>query len=141
MIKYGQIRTSSQKNKRKIKAWVKDHTKLIVVIDGYAGSDKTTVADLVAKQIGEYINKKTDGKYFDPWLNLHYRLSGKFIGICRKSMRYEIKSLTSQSVIFIASRTSRMVSLGIFCIFPPNPNASKGIFCFPLPRQKPRGFV
>lgn len=35
----------------------------------------------------EYIDKKTDGRCFDPWLNLHYSLGGKFIGVCRRSMR------------------------------------------------------
>jgi len=36
----------------------------------------------------EYINKRNpDGRYLDPWLNLHYSLGGKFIGICHKSMR------------------------------------------------------
>ena len=33
-----------------IKVWRKDHTKLVVAIDGYAGSGKTTVADFIAKQ-------------------------------------------------------------------------------------------
>ncbi len=38
----------------------------------------------------EYISKKNpDGRYLDPWLNLHYSLGGKFMGICRKSMRTE----------------------------------------------------
>lgn len=35
----------------------------------------------------EYINKKNpDGRYLDPWLNLHYSLGGKFMNICHKSM-------------------------------------------------------
>lgn len=33
-----------------IRVWEKNHTKLIVAIDGYAGSGKTTVADYIAKQ-------------------------------------------------------------------------------------------
>ena len=33
-----------------IQVWVKGRTKLIVAIDGYAGSGKTTVADFIAKQ-------------------------------------------------------------------------------------------
>lgn len=33
-----------------IKTWTKDQTRLVIAIDGYAGSGKTTVADLVAEQ-------------------------------------------------------------------------------------------
>lgn len=33
-----------------IQAWRQDHAKLVVAIDGYAGSGKTTVADYVAKE-------------------------------------------------------------------------------------------
>ena len=35
---------------KKIQAWIKDRAKLIVAVDGYAGSGKTTVADFIAKQ-------------------------------------------------------------------------------------------
>jgi uridine kinase len=40
----------AQKINEKIKVWLKDHTRLIVAIDGYAGSGKTTVANFIAKQ-------------------------------------------------------------------------------------------
>ncbi len=33
-----------------IKVWKKDHAKLVVAIDGYAGSGKTTVANFIGKQ-------------------------------------------------------------------------------------------
>jgi pantothenate kinase-related protein Tda10 len=40
----------AKKINEKIRVWAKDRTKLVVVIDGYAGSGKTTVADFIAKQ-------------------------------------------------------------------------------------------
>jgi len=40
----------AKKINSKIREWAKDHAGLIVTIDGYAGSGKTTVADFVAKQ-------------------------------------------------------------------------------------------
>jgi len=40
----------AKKINEKIQVWTKDHAKLIVAIDGYAGSGKTTVADFIAKQ-------------------------------------------------------------------------------------------
>jgi len=40
----------AKKINKKIQAWIKDRAKLIVAIDGYAGSGKTTVADFIAKQ-------------------------------------------------------------------------------------------
>lgn len=40
----------AKKINKRIKAWEKDHTKLVVAIDGYAGSGKTTVVDFIAKQ-------------------------------------------------------------------------------------------
>lgn len=40
----------AKKINEKIKSWLKDQAKLVVAIDGYAGSGKTTVADFVAKQ-------------------------------------------------------------------------------------------
>ena len=39
----------AKKINENIKEWVQDHAKLIVAIDGYAGSGKTTVADYIAK--------------------------------------------------------------------------------------------
>ncbi|OWK27022.1 MAG: hypothetical protein US76_02815 [Parcubacteria group bacterium GW2011_GWA2_38_13b] len=40
----------AKKINEKIQVWVKGRTKLIVAIDGYAGSGKTTVANFIAKQ-------------------------------------------------------------------------------------------
>jgi uridine kinase len=40
----------ARKINEKIKVWRKDHAKLVVAIDGYAGSGKTTIADFIAKQ-------------------------------------------------------------------------------------------
>src|SRR3989338_3396120 len=40
----------AKKINKKIQAWIKNRAKLIVAIDGYAGSGKTTVADFIAKQ-------------------------------------------------------------------------------------------
>ncbi|MDO8452021.1 MAG: AAA family ATPase [bacterium] len=40
----------AKKINENVKVWVQDHAKLIVVIDGYAGSGKTTVADYIAKR-------------------------------------------------------------------------------------------
>src|SRR3972149_11978202 len=40
----------AKKINAKIQVWVKGQTKLIVAVDGYAGSGKTTVADFIAKQ-------------------------------------------------------------------------------------------
>ena len=40
----------AKKINEKIRAWAKGHAKLIVAVDGYAGSGKTTVADFIAKQ-------------------------------------------------------------------------------------------
>src|SRR3989344_2511948 len=47
MIKSERI---AKKINEKIRAWAKGHAKLIVAVDGYAGSGKTTVADFIAKQ-------------------------------------------------------------------------------------------
>ncbi len=47
-----------------IKVWSKDHAKLIVAIDGYAGSGKTTVADFIAKQ-----NLDVLGVHLDDFIN------------------------------------------------------------------------
>lgn len=47
MIKSERI---AKKINEKIKSWTKDQTKLVVAIDGYAGSGKTTTADFVAKE-------------------------------------------------------------------------------------------
>src|SRR3989344_3302410 len=47
MIKSERI---AKKINEKIRAWAKGHAKLIVAIDGYAGSGKTTVADFIAMQ-------------------------------------------------------------------------------------------
>jgi len=40
----------SKKINENIKIWAQDHEKLIVAIDGYAGSGKTTVTDFIAKE-------------------------------------------------------------------------------------------
>ena len=40
----------AKKINEKIQVWTKDHAKLIVAIDGYAGSGKTTVVDFIAKE-------------------------------------------------------------------------------------------
>ena len=40
----------AKKINKEIKEWSKDRSKLIVAIDGYAGSGKTTIADFIAKQ-------------------------------------------------------------------------------------------
>jgi uridine kinase len=40
----------AKKINKAIKEWSKNHIKLVVAIDGYAGSGKTTVADFIAKQ-------------------------------------------------------------------------------------------
>ncbi len=40
----------AKKINERVKAWAKGRSKLIVAIDGYAGSGKTTVADFIAKQ-------------------------------------------------------------------------------------------
>lgn len=47
MLKSEQI---AKKINEKIKVWAKDQAKLVVAIDGYAGSGKTTVADFIASQ-------------------------------------------------------------------------------------------
>lgn len=47
MIKSERI---AKKINKKIKSWLDDHAKLVVAIDGYAGSGKTTVADFIAKE-------------------------------------------------------------------------------------------
>ena len=46
---HDQIRTHRQKNMRKTRDMEKDHAKLVVAIDGYAGSGKTTVSNFIAK--------------------------------------------------------------------------------------------
>lgn len=46
MIKSERI---AKKINEKIKVWEKTHAKLVVAIDGYAGSGKTTVADFISK--------------------------------------------------------------------------------------------
>lgn len=40
----------AKKINKAISVWLKDNSKLVVAIDGYAGSGKTTVADFMAKQ-------------------------------------------------------------------------------------------
>jgi len=47
MIKSERIAKDINKN---IKVWRRDHTRLIVAIDGYVGSGKTTVGTFIAKQ-------------------------------------------------------------------------------------------
>ena len=39
----------SKKINKKIKMWLKDHSKLVIAIDGYAGSGKTTIANFIGK--------------------------------------------------------------------------------------------
>lgn len=45
----------AKKINEKIKSWLKDQAKLVVAVDGYAGSGKTTVADFVAKKNHEVL--------------------------------------------------------------------------------------
>lgn len=60
----------AKKINEKIKAWSKDRAKLIVAIDGYAGSGKTTIADFIAQQnpdvlavhLDDFINHWKDRK-------------------------------------------------------------------------------
>ena len=40
----------AKKINEKIQTWRKDHVKLVVAVDGYAGSGKTTIADFIAKE-------------------------------------------------------------------------------------------
>jgi uridine kinase len=47
MIKSERI---AKKINKQLRVWSKNQTKLIVAIDGYAGSGKTTISDLIAKQ-------------------------------------------------------------------------------------------
>jgi len=44
----------------KIKDWVKNQAKLVVAIDGYAGSGKTTVANFMAKQNSDVLTVHLD---------------------------------------------------------------------------------
>lgn len=46
MIKSERI---AKKIQEKLEVWKKDHAKLVVAIDGYAGSGKTTIGDFIAK--------------------------------------------------------------------------------------------
>ena len=50
----------AKKINKKIQAWIKDRAKLIVAIDGYAGSGKTTVADFIAKQNSDVLMIRLD---------------------------------------------------------------------------------
>jgi len=45
---------------REIKVWKKDHAKLIVAIDGYAGSGKTTVGNFIAKHDKDVLSVHLD---------------------------------------------------------------------------------
>jgi len=49
----------------------------------------TKKSDFPEITFDEYVNMKTDGKYFDPWLNLHHGLGGRLLNICRSSYRLE----------------------------------------------------
>ena len=57
MIKSERI---AEKINEQIKVWQKDHAKLVVAIDGYAGSGKTTVADFIAKQNSDALTVHMD---------------------------------------------------------------------------------
>ena len=57
MIKSERI---AKKINEKIRAWAKGHAKLIVAVDGYAGSGKTTVADFIAKQNSDVLMIRLD---------------------------------------------------------------------------------
>jgi|SRR3989344_898745 len=50
----------AKKINEKIKEWGKDHAKLIVAIDGYAGSGKTTVGDFVGKHNNDVLSIHLD---------------------------------------------------------------------------------
>ena len=57
MIKSERI---AKKINEKIRARAKGHAKLIVAVDGYAGSGKTTVADFIAKQNSDVLTVHLD---------------------------------------------------------------------------------
>ncbi|MFZ3073915.1 MAG: hypothetical protein WA093_02165 [Minisyncoccales bacterium] len=57
MIKSERI---AKKINKRIKIWVEDRAKLIVAIDGYAGSGKTTIADFIAKQNPDVLSVHLD---------------------------------------------------------------------------------
>ena len=48
MIKSERI---AKRIREQLQVWKKDHTKLVVAIDGYAGSGKTTIGDFIAQRI------------------------------------------------------------------------------------------
>lgn len=60
----------AKKINEKIEGWLKDQAKLVVAVDGYAGSGKTTVADFIAKEnpdalvvhLDDFINHWKDRK-------------------------------------------------------------------------------
>ncbi|MEK7552263.1 MAG: hypothetical protein AAB534_02490 [Patescibacteria group bacterium] len=53
---------------QEIKVWKKNHAKLVVAIDGYAGSGKTTVADFIAKQNSDILVVHIDD-FINHWEN------------------------------------------------------------------------
>lgn len=56
----------AKKINEKIQVWAKDHAKLIVAIDGYAGSGKTTVSDFIAKHNPDALTVHLDD-FVDHW--------------------------------------------------------------------------
>ncbi|MCR4284143.1 MAG: AAA family ATPase [Parcubacteria group bacterium] len=69
-----------------IQAWSKDYAKLIIAIDGYAGSGKTTVADFIAKR-----NPDVLVIHLDDFIN-HWKVRKKMIDRAKdKSQVFEYK--------------------------------------------------
>lgn len=58
----------AKKINEQIKVWQKDHAKLVVAIDGYAGSGKTTVADFIEKQNSDALTVHLDD-FIHHWKN------------------------------------------------------------------------
>ncbi len=63
----------AKKINEKIKVWLKDRTKLVLAIDGYAGSGKTTVVDFIAKQ-----NPEVLAVHLDDFIH-HWKVRKKMI--------------------------------------------------------------
>lgn len=71
----------AKKINEKISAWSKNHAKLIVAIDGYAGSGKTTVADFIAKQ-----NQDVLVVHLDDFIN-HWKYRKQMIESTKDKLR------------------------------------------------------
>lgn len=74
----------ARKINEKIKVWNDNHAKLVVAIDGYAGSGKTTVANFIAKQ-----NPSVLVIHLDDFIR-HWKHRKKMIGVSKdKSKVFE----------------------------------------------------